>query len=120
MDGGKGMVDDEIIFTSIAMMVFSAVINAIAFALGWFVYGSIEGGLIIILLCAIYGTLTVLAIIPIIGLFAQLYAILFIAWPAISGSAMIEASWLTTLIFVIYMLSGLVITATTTSRFLKE
>lgn len=108
------MQEKGLVIAFIGMVVFTAVVNAIAFALGFFTYGGIGGGLAILLLCVIYGSLTVLAVIPLIGFVAQIYVLLSIAWPVVSQFTGIEASWLTTLIFAVYVLSGFILTANTT------
>jgi hypothetical protein len=112
--GGEKMQDDEMVISSIAATVMGAVLLAIVFGLGCFVYGDINGGLAMMLLCVTYAALTALAAIPVIGVFVQGYVILSIAWPAISRFGMIEANWLTTLIFIVYILAGILFTITTT------
>jgi hypothetical protein len=111
---GEKVYNDDLIVGPMIMTVFGAICSLIVFLLGWFVYGSIAGGLAIMLICMVYGAITVLALIPLVGVFLQGYAILFVAWPALSEIMMIEASWLTFLIFVIYILIGLCYTGVTT------
>lgn len=104
----------EVTIALLTILSATAIVSIIAYALGWFVYGSPNGGLAIILLCVIYGCCSVLAAIPLIGFIIDGYVLLNIAWPAVSQFGMIEASWLTTIIFVLYILYGFFITANTT------
>ena len=107
------------VVATIIMMVVTSIIAAITFALGWFVYGGIGGGLAILLLCVVYAALSVLSVIPFVGFIAQAYVLLNYAWPIISEYTSMEAGLLTTIIFVIYMFSGIIITVNTTMMLMR-
>ena len=110
------MYEDEIVLSSMIAIIFAAIGCLIAYALGYFVYGSVVGGLAIILLCVIYGVLMVVAMVPVIGFLIQAFVILNYVWPVLSEVTGIEASWLTTLVFAFYVLAGFGFTITTTKK----
>ena len=78
-------------------------------ALGYFVYGGLDGTFAMILLYVLYVLAVFCSLIPFIGIFVQYFVSTRIILPAISSFTGIEATWLTTVAIIPTMIAGLII-----------
>lgn len=111
-----GTYDSDILIGSMVMTVICAISCLILYGLGFFVYQTEIGGLAIILLVVIYAAISALAVIPFLGVFVQTYVMLNMGWPLVSYAMGIEASWLTTLLFLFYLVTGIIFTFITSKK----
>lgn len=79
--------------------------------LGYFVYGTLNGVLAVVLLYFITGIINILSLIPIIGWIASSLINWFIIIPWIMSFTGIEMSWLIYLLFGYQVIIGLIITS---------
>lgn len=92
---------------SSGILSFGLIVSAI---LGYFVYGTLEGVLAIILLFIFTGMVNILSIIPLIGWIASCLINWFIVIPWILSFTGLEMTWLVWGIFAYQVLFGLILT----------
>lgn len=90
-----------------SILSFGLIVSAI---LGYFIYGTLEGVLAIILLFIITGAINILSIIPLIGWIASIVINWFIVIPRILSFTGIEMTWLVWGIFAYQVLLGFILT----------
>jgi hypothetical protein len=81
--------------------------------LGYFVYGGMNGALAMVVVWFIYQLCLLLALIPFIGVFIQAFVTFNYAWPWVAQLTSVGASWLTTLMFVVSVILGIMVTIAT-------
>jgi len=87
--------------------------------LGYFVYGSINGALAILLLDLVCDLTVLVSVIPFVGCLIQAFLMKMII-PKIAAITGIHLTWLTTAIFWTNLLFGVVVTAIVSIMVLKE
>jgi hypothetical protein len=106
---------DNDLKTFLTFNAIGGIIGLIVFAcLGYFVYGGISGSAATVVVCFIYGLTAIIALIPYVGFIAQIATIHFFVWPWISELTKIQATWLTTVLLILTIISGFIYTASTT------
>lgn len=105
----------QLMLSMVFMSIMGAISSLIFLGLGWFAYGDVGGGLLIMLLAVVYGACVALAAIPYIGFIIQAAVAYLWVWPAFSQITGLPANWLTTVLFVMFMIYGFICTATTTA-----
>lgn len=92
---------------SSGILSFGLIVSAI---LGYFVYGTLEGVLAIILLFILTGVINILSVIPIIGWIASIVINWFIVIPRILSFTGLEMTWLVCGIFTYQVVIGFILT----------
>lgn len=91
--------------------VFVCILFALIFffsALGYFVYGGMNGVFAVFILCVLYCLAVFLSCVPLVGIVLQGVVSLLWIFPLIKSFTGIEQTWLTSLIIVLFMLYGLI------------
>jgi len=83
-------------------------------AMGYFVYGGIEGSLMIFILCMLYEIALLLSFIPFLGFAIQGLLMRYFIDPFVFSLTRLHWSWLTSIIFWAYIILGFIITLATT------
>ncbi|MCW3140657.1 MAG: hypothetical protein N2V72_00535 [Methanophagales archaeon] len=98
---------------------YSILLTALFSLLGYFVYGSINGALGILLLCIACDFVLLISIIPFVGWLIQTFVMKMIVIPGIVALTGIYLTWLTTTIFFVYLAYGIIVTATVSIAILR-
>ena len=86
----------------------SLLITALFSLLGYFVYGGIKGALAILLLCIVFDFTLFLSLIPFVGWLVQAL-LMKVAIADILALTCISTTWLTSTIFWVYLVFGIII-----------
>lgn len=84
-------------------------------ALGYFVYGGVDGALAVLVLCMLYSLAGLASLAPFIGFITQALLMYYFVNPFVFGLTHIAPTWLTDLAFWVYLVMGAVITVFTTA-----
>jgi len=84
-------------------------------ALGYFVYGGVDGALAVLVLCMLYSLAGLSSLAPFIGFIIQALLMYYFVNPFVFGLTHIAPTWLTDLAFWVYLVMGAVITVFTTA-----
>ena len=85
--------------------------------MGYFVYGGLDGALAMIVLYLVLATVALLSLIPFIGIVLQYWVSTEIAMMWIMPIIGIYATWLTTLMLIVFMIMGFIYWALVTAFF---
>lgn len=89
-------------------------------ALGYFVYGGIGGAIAMFILTFVYGLVSLLSLIPFVGVFVQGLAMFYLVNPWIFGFTGITSTWLTGLVFWINIIVGIFATIVTSLLLMRK
>lgn len=84
------------------------------FTMGYFVYGGLDGAIAMIVLYLLLGAVALLSLIPFIGIVLQYWVSTQIVMMWIISIAGIYATWLTTLMLIVFMIMGTILCGMTT------
>jgi len=82
--------------------------------MGYFVYGGLDGALAMIVLYLLLGVVALLSLIPFIGIVLQYWVSTQITIMWIISITGIYATWLTTLMLIVFMIMGTILCGMTT------
>lgn len=105
---GYGSGDAALSFFLVSLA--STIGSLICIGLGYVAYGSVEAGLLVLLLVALYGACIIVAFIPWIGFAVHAALIYFWIWPFFTRVTGLQVSWVTTLFFWLSVIYGLLMT----------
>ncbi|RLG33236.1 hypothetical protein DRN97_05560 [Methanosarcinales archaeon] len=92
---------------------FSILLTMLFSLLGYFVYGSINGALAILLLCIVCNFMLLISVIPFVGWLIQAFLMKKLVITGIAAITGISLTWLTSAIFWVYLVFGIIISTVT-------